>query len=83
MNSVRLAPTKLILVGTRTTYRATGDAGVCYQVILRTKKHPEKSSFHSDSKQRNRGMKTKSSREVTKYYEIPYHGELITATHGV
>ena len=27
MHSVRLEPTKLILIGTRTTYQATGDAG--------------------------------------------------------
>ena len=27
MYSVRLEPTKLILIGTRTTYQATGDAG--------------------------------------------------------
>ena len=27
MHSVRLKPTKLILIGTRTTYQATGDAG--------------------------------------------------------
>ena len=27
MHSVRLAPTKLILIGTRATYQATGDAG--------------------------------------------------------
>ena len=26
MHSVRLEPTKLILIGTRTTYQATGDA---------------------------------------------------------
>ena len=26
MHSVRLKPTKLVLVGTRTTYQATGDA---------------------------------------------------------
>ena len=28
MHSMRLEPTKLILVGTRTTYQATGDAGL-------------------------------------------------------
>ena len=28
MHSVKLEPTKLILIGTRTTYQATGDAGV-------------------------------------------------------
>ena len=27
MHSVRLEPTKMILVGTQTTYQATGDAG--------------------------------------------------------
>ena len=32
MHSVRLEPTKLFLVGTRTTYQATGDAGELYQV---------------------------------------------------
>ena len=30
MHSVRLEPTKLILIGTRTTYQATGDGGVCH-----------------------------------------------------
>ena len=29
MYSVRLEPTKLILIGKRTTYYATGDAGIC------------------------------------------------------
>ena len=28
MHSVRLEPTKLILIGTRTTYQAPGDAGL-------------------------------------------------------
>ena len=28
MHSVRLEPTKLIFIGTRTTFQATGDAGV-------------------------------------------------------
>ena len=28
MHSVRLEPTKSILIGTRTTYQATGDAGI-------------------------------------------------------
>ena len=28
MHSVRLEPTKLIWIGTRTTYQATGDAGI-------------------------------------------------------
>ena len=27
MHSVRLEPTKMILINTRTTYQATGDAG--------------------------------------------------------
>ena len=30
MHSVRLEPTKLILVGTSTPYQATGDAGCMY-----------------------------------------------------
>ena len=30
MHSVRLEPTKLIMVGTRTTYQATGDAGTMW-----------------------------------------------------
>ena len=29
VHSVRIEPTKLILVGTRITYQATGDAGIC------------------------------------------------------
>ena len=29
MHSVRLEPTKLILIGTRITYQATGDASCC------------------------------------------------------
>ena len=28
MHSVRLEPTNLILIGTRTTYQATGDSGL-------------------------------------------------------
>ena len=34
MRSVRLEPTKLILIGTRTTYQATGDAGSTIQQIV-------------------------------------------------
>ena len=30
MHSVRLEPTKMILIGTRITYQATGDAGISY-----------------------------------------------------
>ena len=33
MHSVGLQPTKLILAGTRTTYQATGDAGMGYHGI--------------------------------------------------
>ena len=32
MHSVRLEPTKLILMSTRTTYQATGDAGLVFMV---------------------------------------------------
>ena len=32
MHLVRLEPTKLILIGTRTTYQATGDAGICLEI---------------------------------------------------
>ena len=32
MHSVRLEPTKLILIGTRTTYQATGDAGLLVDI---------------------------------------------------
>ena len=32
MNPMRLEPTKLILIGTRTTYQATGDAGFACDV---------------------------------------------------
>ena len=31
MHSVRLEPTKLILIGTRTTYQAAGDAGIVFE----------------------------------------------------
>ena len=31
MHSVRLEPTKSILIGTRITYQATGDAGIHYK----------------------------------------------------
>ena len=34
MHSVRLEPTKLILVGTRTTYQATGDAGYVIRTTM-------------------------------------------------
>ena len=38
MHSVRLEPTKLIWIGTRTTYQATGDAGIiCYLVPKNSK----------------------------------------------
>ena len=33
MHSVRLEPTKLILIGTRTTYQATGDASLSGEII--------------------------------------------------
>ena len=33
MHSVRLEPTKLILIGTRTTYQATGDAGTIFAIF--------------------------------------------------
>ena len=32
MHSLRIEPVKLILVGTRTTYQATGDAGACQEL---------------------------------------------------
>ena len=34
MHSVRIKPTKLILIGTRTTYQATGDAGSVLHIAL-------------------------------------------------
>ena len=43
MHSVRLEPTKLVLIGTRTTYRATGDAGCYHHVAL-------KKIYHTSSK---------------------------------
>ena len=33
MDSVRLEPTKLILIGTRTTYQATGDPSVSVYIL--------------------------------------------------
>ena len=36
MHSVRLEPTKLISIGTRTTYEAIGDAGYYFMIFGKT-----------------------------------------------
>ena len=39
MHSVGLEPTKLILIGTRTTYQATGDAGLVERTSPERRSH--------------------------------------------
>ena len=43
MHSVRLEPTELVMIGTRTTYQATGDAGL-YTHETNAKKGMKKTS---------------------------------------
>ena len=37
MHSVGLEPPKMILISTRTTYQAAGDAGIAYSIVAQTR----------------------------------------------